>query len=98
MSEYDCISGQPWQILCRVIKSEGSCPIHKVGDEVLITRSEVQGKICLSALCSMISKVYAMRHNARLSFLEDQCRATHACPDYLQPVVFELIRKKPDPT
>jgi uncharacterized repeat protein (TIGR04076 family) len=41
----------------------------------------------------MLPKIYAMMYNAYLPWLEDQCIATHACPDYKNPVVFELIRK-----
>ncbi|MGD2072566.1 MAG: TIGR04076 family protein [Candidatus Thorarchaeota archaeon] len=92
MTEVDCIRKEPWQILCRVIKQEGECPYHKVGDEVLFTGSEVKGTICMSAMYSMLPKIYAMTYNAYLPWLENQCVATHACPDYKNPVVFELIR------
>lgn len=92
MTESTCIRDEPWHILCRVIKQEGTCPVHKVGDEVIFTGEEVKGKICLSALYSVLPKVYAMRYNAYFPWLEDQCVSTHACPDYLNPVVFEVIR------
>jgi uncharacterized repeat protein (TIGR04076 family) len=64
-----------------------------VGDEVLFTGLEVKSTICLSGLYSMLPKVYAMTYNTSLLWLEDQCVDTHACPDYKNPVVFELIRK-----
>ena len=33
MTEADCIRHEPWQIICRVIKQEGTCAAgHKVGD------------------------------------------------------------------
>lgn len=93
MSKQDCIREQPWDILCRVIRVEGVCASgHKVGDEVLVKSNEVVGKICFSALYSMIPKIYAMRYNARLPWLENQCVATHACPDAKNPVVFEVVR------
>jgi len=97
MAETDCIRNEPWQILCRVIKQEGTCAAgHKVGDEVLFTGDEVKGKLCISALYSMLPKVYAMMHNARFPWLRDQCVATHACPDGWNPVMFELIRTASD--
>jgi len=65
---------------------------HKIGDEILITENEVQGKICISALYSMLPKVYAMMYNGRFSWLKNQCVATHACPDGYNPVMFELVR------
>ncbi|MCK4484040.1 MAG: TIGR04076 family protein, partial [Candidatus Thorarchaeota archaeon] len=55
-----------------------------------------RGKICISALYSMIPKVYAMMHNARFPWLKDQCVATHTCPDGWNPVMFELVRKASD--
>jgi uncharacterized repeat protein (TIGR04076 family) len=90
MTEADCIRNEPWQITCRVIKQQGTCAAgHKVGDEA-------RGKICISALYSMIPKVYAMMHNARFPWLKDQCVATHTCPDGWNPVMFELVRKASD--
>ncbi|MFX1368568.1 MAG: TIGR04076 family protein [Promethearchaeota archaeon] len=99
MSEKNCIRDQTWQILCRVVKQEGTCGAgHKVGDEILFTGDEVKGKICISALYSMIPKVYAMMYNARFPWLKNQCVATHACPDGFNPVMFELERVSPDQT
>ncbi len=96
MSKNDCIRDETWKILCRVVSQEGSCAVgHKVGDRILFTGEEVKGRICISALYSMIPKVYAMMYNARFPWLKDQCVATHACPDGFNPVVFELVRKSP---
>jgi len=92
MSE-ECIRKEPWQIRCTVVSQEGDCAVgHKVGDEIIFTGDEVKGKICLSALYSMMPKVYAMIYNARFPWLENQCKATHACPDGFNPVIFELTR------
>ncbi|MFW9913876.1 MAG: TIGR04076 family protein [Candidatus Thorarchaeota archaeon] len=97
MSERNCIRDESWHILCRVVKQEGTCGAgHKIGDEILFTEDEVKGKICFSALYSMVPKVYAMMYNARFPWLKDQCVATHACPDGFNPVMFELIRKEPE--
>ncbi|MHA1937921.1 MAG: TIGR04076 family protein [Candidatus Thorarchaeota archaeon] len=97
MSDRNCIREESWQILCRVVKQEGSCGAgHKIGDEILFTDEEVKGRICISAMYSMISKVYAMMYNARFPWVEDQCVATHACPDGFNPVMFELIRTEPE--
>ncbi|MHA1959612.1 MAG: TIGR04076 family protein [Candidatus Thorarchaeota archaeon] len=91
----DCIGNEPWDIICRVKSQEGKCAAgHKVGDTITFTGMEVDGKICISALYSMISKVYAMRYNSRFPWLNNQCVATHACPDGTNPVIFELERKK----
>ncbi len=93
MKESDCIRDESWNILCRVVCQDGTCGAdHKVGDEVLFTSDEIRGRICISALYSMIPKVYAMMYNARFPWLEDQCVATHACPDGFNPLMFELHR------
>jgi len=86
---------EAYDIVARVISQKGTCASeHKVGDEVLFTRDSVQGRICLSALYSMLPKVYAMRFGAHFPWLEDQSVATHACPDGYNPVIFELRRVK----
>ncbi|MFQ5979589.1 MAG: TIGR04076 family protein [Candidatus Heimdallarchaeota archaeon] len=95
MPDHECIRDEPWPILCRVIRQEGTCAGgHQVGDTIHFTATGVDGKICLSALYSMLPKVYAMRYNARFPWLSNQCAATHACPDANNPVIFELIRGK----
>jgi uncharacterized repeat protein (TIGR04076 family) len=64
MTEDTCIREEPWNILCRVVKQEGTCGAgHKVGDEVLFTSDEVKGRICISAMYSMLPKIYAMMYN-----------------------------------
>ena len=93
MTKSECIRDEPWQIRATVKSQEGHCGAgHSVGDEILFTGTEVKGKICLSALYSMLSKVYAMRYNAKFPWVEDQCKASHACPDGFNPVIFELER------
>jgi uncharacterized repeat protein (TIGR04076 family) len=99
MIEHSCIRDEPWQILCRVIKQEGTCGAgHKIGDKILFTGDEVKGKLCMSAMYSMIPKVYAMMYNARFPWLKNQCISTHACPDGFNPVLFELTRIDPEKT
>lgn len=97
MKSSECIREKPWHIICRVTSQEGKCSAgHRVGDEILFTGTEVKGKICLSALYSMLPKVYGMMYNARFPWAEDPCKASHACPDPINPVVFELTRVEPD--
>jgi uncharacterized repeat protein (TIGR04076 family) len=93
MTDTSCIRKEPWNIKCKVIKQEGTCGAgHKVGDEIIITENEIIGKICFSALYSMMPKIYALMYNAYLPWLKNQCVATHACPDAFNPLVVELER------
>ena len=93
----NCIRVKPWNILCRVVKQEGTCAAgHKVGDTILFTSNEIKGKLCISALYSVIPKVYAMMYNATFPWVENQCKATHACPDAFNPLTLELVRVEPE--
>ncbi|MBD3406078.1 MAG: TIGR04076 family protein [Candidatus Lokiarchaeota archaeon] len=93
MAESECIRETPWSVKIRVIKQKGSCVVgHEVDDEIFITDSGVEGKICISLLYSVLPKVYAMMYNARFPWLQNQCKATHACPDAHNPLVVELTR------
>ncbi len=93
MTKSSCIRSEPWNILCRVVKQEGTCAVgHKVGDEVLFTETGIKGNLCISALYSVIPKVYAMMYNAHFPWLANQCTATHACPDAFNPLTLELVR------
>jgi uncharacterized repeat protein (TIGR04076 family) len=82
-----------YTVIARVIRQEGHCAAdHQVGDEVVFDGLTVQGKICISALYSMLPKVFAMRYGATFPWLKDPDVATHACPDAWNPVVFEIRR------
>jgi uncharacterized repeat protein (TIGR04076 family) len=84
-----------YKIVAKVIKQEGHCVAgHQVGDEVFFDGETVQGKICISALYSLLPKVYAMRYGVEFPWLEDPDVSTHACPDAWNPVVFEVRRLK----
>ncbi len=93
MTERAAHQSQEFTVIARVIKQEGQCAAgHRVGDEVVFTGNEVQGKVCMHALYSFLPKVFAMRYGAEFPWLEDRDVATHACPDAWNPVVFEIRR------
>ena len=84
---------QEHKIELRVIEQKGTCGFgHEVGDVVVFDGRQVNGEICLSALCSVLPKVFAMRYGVEFHWLEDKDIATHACPDAYNPVVFEVRR------
>jgi uncharacterized repeat protein (TIGR04076 family) len=84
------------KVRVRAVSQEGHCSAgQKVGDEVVFDwdTHEIQGRICLHALYSMMPKVYALAHGADVAFAvaEDGSRvARHACPDGYNPVIYEL--------
>lgn len=82
-----------YTVVARVIRQAGHCAAgHQVGDEVVFDGLTVQGKICISALYSVLPKVFALRYGAQFPWLDDPDVATHACPDAANPVVFEVRR------
>ena len=82
-------------VIARVKSQEGTCVLgHKVGDEARFTESGVEGRICIHALYSMLPAVFAMLFEARFPWLDDPDTKTHACPDALNPVVFEITRER----
>ena len=86
-----------YDIKLKVIKIEGHCGAgHEIGDEILISfdKNEIQGKICLHALYSILPKVYAMAYGAEFPWLENPDVSTHACPDAENPLVYEVKRIK----
>lgn len=93
MSQDPGAQSQEFHVVAKVIRQQGTCAAgHKVGDEVLFDGMTVQGRICMSALYSMLPKVFAMRYGAHFPWLSDPDVATHACPDAQNPVVFEIRR------
>jgi uncharacterized repeat protein (TIGR04076 family) len=83
-----------YKIIVKVISQKGTCQFgHKVDDTVIFDGETIQGRICLSALCSFLPKVFALRYGANFPWLkDDKDIATHACPDAFNPTVFEIRR------
>jgi uncharacterized repeat protein (TIGR04076 family) len=85
------------RIRVRVKSQKGECVAgHKVDDEIVFENDEIQGKLCISALYSMMPKIFAMKYGADFPWLKDKDVATHACPDGYNPVIFEIIREEPE--
>lgn len=85
------------EIILKVVEQKGHCVAgHSVGDEIIFNfeTNEINGKICLHALYSVLPKIYAMAYGAEFPWLEDKDVSTHACPDAFNPVVFQVIRKR----
>lgn len=84
-----------YDIVVRVKSQCGTCLAgHKVGDEIHIGDKWVRGDICLSALTSMMPKIYAMYYDCHYPWLENKNIniASHPCPDEDNPVIFEIER------
>ena len=97
MRSFQTQEKQPYNLIARVISQEGHCAAgHQVGDEIVFDGMTVQGELCIHALYSLLPKVFAMRFGADFPWLDDPDKATHACPDAYNPVVFEIRRVRED--
>ncbi len=82
---------EPKTIRVRVKSQSGHCEFgHKVGDQIVFDGEGVTGRICLHSLYSILPKVFAMRYNADFPWRDEGMKASHACPDAVNPVVYEL--------
>ncbi len=87
----------PKNITVKVISQKGTCGLgHKVGDTISFSENEVDGRLCIHAMYAILPKIFAMMYDARFPWLEDPDVSTSACPDAVNPVVFEISRKKAD--
>jgi uncharacterized repeat protein (TIGR04076 family) len=84
------------KVKATVIKQDGNCSAgNKVGDEIIFdwNTHEIKGRLCLHALYSVLPKIYAMAHGAKVAFAtaENGSKvARHACPDGANPLLLEL--------
>ncbi len=78
-----------------VVSQKGKCAFrHKVGDKIVFDGKSVKGDVCYSALMVLLPKVYAVRYGAQFPWAKDKDVICNACPDYKNPVVFEIRRIK----
>ena len=65
------------------------CPVHSVGDKIVIDNGCVEGKVCLPALAQILPRLYALVYGAPAVNV-----FTFRCPDKGK-VVYE-VRRDPD--
>ena len=81
-----------YDIAIKVISQKGTCNLgHKVGDN-WVARSKTPEGICLSAFNSLFPNMRALTFGAVLPWESDPDFTDVACPDPVNPVVFELRR------
>ncbi|MFP3879583.1 MAG: TIGR04076 family protein [Dehalococcoidia bacterium] len=82
-------------VLARVISQRGVCEAgHRVGDEFVVGQKTVPG-LCSWAFHTLFPFVEVLQFGGSFPWEEDPNRATVACPDSENPVVFELRRVPP---
>ncbi len=83
---------EQWNVIARVISQKGSCEAgHKVGDEFLIGNFTPAG-MCSWAFYAVFPFTSVLQFGGSFPWEDDPDKATVACPDSANPVVFELRR------
>ena len=62
------------------------CPVHKVGDRIVINNGCLEGKICLPVLSQQVARLYGLVNGMASSNV-----ITYRCPDRGK-VVYEIRR------
>lgn len=80
------------EVSVTVISQKGSCEAgHKIGDEFRIADKTPPG-MCPWAFYALFPFITALQFGGSFPWEEEKDKATVACPDPSNPVVFELKR------
>ena len=83
-----------FEVIARVISQQGSCEAsHRIGDEFVIGQHTPCG-MCAWAFCSAFPFAEVLQFGASFPWEKDAGTSIVACPDPVNPVVFELKRGK----
>jgi uncharacterized repeat protein (TIGR04076 family) len=82
-------------VIAKVVSQQGTCEAgHRVGDEFVIGRHTPPG-MCSWAFYTLFPFASVLHFDGTFPWESDPDRATVACPDPDNPVVFELRRARP---
>ncbi len=80
-------------VIAKVISQKGTCAAqHRVGDEFAIGEKTPSG-MCSWAFYTLFPFAEVLQFGGSFPWEEDSNKATVACPDPANPVVFELRRR-----
>ncbi|MBN2463658.1 MAG: TIGR04076 family protein [Dehalococcoidia bacterium] len=81
-----------YEVEVQVISQKGTCVSeHKVGDKFIIADKTPPG-MCAWAFYTLFPFISALQFGGSFPWENDQDKATVACPDPTNPVIFELRR------
>ena len=81
------------EVIAKVISQNGTCTAgHRVGDEFIIGQTTPPG-ICSWAFYTLFPFAEVLQFGGSFPWEKDSNKATIACPDPENPVIFELRRE-----
>jgi len=90
--------GYGYTLTVTVKKIKGKCDVgHKVGDKIVFDGLRVRGKMCFSALATLMPTIYAFAWGAEFPWNKNRDTTTIPCPDDINQVVFEIKRDRRHP-
>jgi uncharacterized repeat protein (TIGR04076 family) len=82
-------------VIAKVISQRGTCEAgHRVGNEFVIGQKTPPG-LCSWAFHTLFPFAEVLQFGGAFPWKEDPDKATVACPDAANPVIFELRRVSP---
>ena len=82
-----------YKVRVSVISQKGECHLgHKVGERWLIEGGKTPGGVCGAAWNAIYPYIRVLAAGGEFSWAKDKDVASFACPDAVNPVVFELRR------
>jgi uncharacterized repeat protein (TIGR04076 family) len=92
------IKGYGFAVEATVKKIKGKCSHgYKVGDKIIFDGLHIKGKVCPSALATIVPTIYAFMWGAEFPWDEDRDVTDVPCVDSKNQVVFELKRDRKHP-
>lgn len=83
------------EVVARIISQKGTCVAgHKVGDEFVIGEETPSG-MCSWAFCTLFPFAEVLQFGGSFPWEDEPNKATVACPDPANAVVFEVRRSLP---
>jgi len=89
------MEGYGFTVEATVKKIRGKCSVrYKVGDKIVFDGLRIKGKVCSSALATIVPTIYAFMWGAEFPRDEDRDVTDVPCVDSKNQVVFELKRDR----
>jgi len=89
--------GYGYTLTVTVKEIKGKCDVgHKVGDKIIFDGLRVRGKMCFSALATLMPTLYAFSWGSQFPWGEEDVTIA-PCLDEINQVIFEIRRDRTKP-